>query len=244
MRRPAGRLVTGSREAFGQHRPPATTSGTCERTNASRRRTPLMCTVPTSGQGGLGGHKPRGGAPRGVRPALSGARRFANACGPASLVRERVPMHPLRLSALRPLRGQKELCKPRRALCLAGGTMRARFLVARIERSEIRGHHREAKSPPRVSLRSTRATTRCPHNPTDGSIRAANNQPQSMPNWPLPRYPKHPIPIPFRPQDATFPFTLYPWCNSAEAAIRLRISPNLKKFARLGRICASNTAHH
>jgi hypothetical protein len=39
MRRPAGRLVTGSREAFGRHRPPATTSGTCERTNASRRDT-------------------------------------------------------------------------------------------------------------------------------------------------------------------------------------------------------------
>ena len=24
-----------------------------------------------------------------------------------------------------------------------------------------------------------------------------------------------PIPLPFRPQDGTFPFTLYPWCNSA-----------------------------
>jgi len=74
MRRPAGRLVTGSREAFGQNRPPATTSGTCECSLVRRRGHRRAGTVRKLCPDGPGGHKSRGGAPRGVRPALSGAR--------------------------------------------------------------------------------------------------------------------------------------------------------------------------
>ena len=40
MRRPASLCMhTDAREAFGQHRPPATTSGTCERSNARPKDT-------------------------------------------------------------------------------------------------------------------------------------------------------------------------------------------------------------
>ena len=49
-----------------------------------------------------GVHKSRGGAPRGERPALLDARRFANACGPTLLAREGCRA-PERLSALRSL---------------------------------------------------------------------------------------------------------------------------------------------
>jgi hypothetical protein len=70
----------------------------------------------------------RGGAPRGERPrradceswSVRDARRLASACGPTSLARVRVPLHP---SACR--RSAPSLCavrgfgKPRRVICLA-----------------------------------------------------------------------------------------------------------------------------
>jgi len=92
-------------------------------------RTPLLCTVPTSGQGGLGGLKSRGGAPRGVRPALSGAWAgdpVLRACVIGPRTGADAPVAPV--GAPPPQRGNWELCKPRRALCLAGRMMRGWFV--------------------------------------------------------------------------------------------------------------------
>jgi hypothetical protein len=86
-------LVTTPPGGVRQHRPSATTSGTRECANA-RSRAPLMCNARRSGQGGSGANNRRGGAPRGERPTSLDARRLASACGPASLARRRVPLHP------------------------------------------------------------------------------------------------------------------------------------------------------
>ena len=62
-------MHTNAREAPERHRPPATTSGTCERSNVGPRDT-LMCTVLRNGQGGLGAKKPpRWSAERRASPA-------------------------------------------------------------------------------------------------------------------------------------------------------------------------------
>jgi hypothetical protein len=96
MRRPAGWLVTTS-PAGGvrQHRPSATTSGTCECTDAASRA-PLMCNARRRGQGGLGANKsPRWSAERRASPArglrkriCAGCETPGGVCGPASLARE------------------------------------------------------------------------------------------------------------------------------------------------------------
>ena len=231
MRRPAGRLVTGSREAFGQHRPPATTSGTCERTNA-RSNGHRSC-APSQRQAKAG--------PEAINPAVERReacvrrhRRARAQAHPAPAGLRHWPANGCRCTrcACRrsaPSGGQWELCKPRRALCLAGRMMRglahqgraqawsgSAYAAAAVYRFRARRMAAPRNSAARMPMRAT--------------LRPPLPEPQSMPNWPLPRYPKHPTPIPIRPQDGTFPFTLYPWCNSAGAAIRLRISPELEEI--------------
>ena len=92
MRRPA--LLPCKQHPGGvrQNRPSATTSGTCECTRRDRRA-PLMCTAPRSCPGGSGAKKsPRWSAERRASPMRRKAP--AGACGPTSLARRRVPLHP------------------------------------------------------------------------------------------------------------------------------------------------------
>jgi hypothetical protein len=99
MRRPAG-LLNASNPPGGvrQHRPSATTSGTCECSNAKPKGTmppvePRRVGSPINRRDGA----PKGGRPRRA-DCVSGLRGTQGAtfraCGPAIMARERVPLHP------------------------------------------------------------------------------------------------------------------------------------------------------
>ncbi len=101
MRRPAG-LLHASNPPGGvrQHRPSATTSGTCECTNVRPTGTAHVHR-PGLAKAGPEPTNRRGGAPRGERPrmrarsCLEGTQGGSlTACGPTSLARRRVPLHP------------------------------------------------------------------------------------------------------------------------------------------------------
>jgi hypothetical protein len=68
MRRPAGWLVTTPPGGVRQHRPSATTSGTCERTNARLTGTAHVQRPTVSPRRAWAPINRRGGAPRGERP--------------------------------------------------------------------------------------------------------------------------------------------------------------------------------
>jgi hypothetical protein len=97
MRCPASLCMqTDAREATGQHRPSATTSGTCECTRATLKGTAHV-QRPETWPGGPGANKPpRWSAERRASPGCAegesllrgDARRLANACGPTLLARE------------------------------------------------------------------------------------------------------------------------------------------------------------
>jgi len=147
MRRPAGWLVTAPPGGVRQHRPSATTSGTCERTNA-RPRAPLMCNAQSSRQGGSEPKKRRGGAPRGEHPrradCVSGSARDARR--DASRLRAYVTgsrkgaAAPERLSALRFPRSRVGTIAKLGGFCLARTMKRAHAIsvTLRRERSEPR----------------------------------------------------------------------------------------------------------
>jgi hypothetical protein len=147
MRRPASLFMqTDAREATGRHRPSATTSGTCERTNVRPKSTAPLCNARRSHQGGLGANKsPRWSAERRASPGCADgesllrgdARRRAkarsraslvryDACGPASRAREgclastRAPV-----GAPLPSHGVREIDKARRSHGLARRIRRA-----------------------------------------------------------------------------------------------------------------------
>ncbi len=134
MRRPAGWLVTMS-----PGRRPATPPFRHYERNARMRYVKLKSTATLCNarwfhrsasktrvnalKGGPGAKNRRRGAPRGGHPrradCVSGWRgmqgRAFSSCGPASLAREGVAIHPERLSALRSLALSEGNCKPRRA---------------------------------------------------------------------------------------------------------------------------------
>jgi len=92
MRRPA--LLPCKQHPGGarQNRPSATTSGTRECANARPKGTAHV-QRPTVRQGGSGANKPpRWSAERRASPLRRKAP--AGACGPTSLARRRVPLHP------------------------------------------------------------------------------------------------------------------------------------------------------
>jgi hypothetical protein len=84
MRRPARCLARNSREAPETRPPPLRADALW-----SLQTVKPDCFIPR----GTGSHKPRGGAPRGERSRWN-ARRARCACGPTSLARRRVPLHP------------------------------------------------------------------------------------------------------------------------------------------------------
>ena len=211
MRRPASLFMqTDAREAPGNTALPPLRAG---RANAPMRdrRAPLMCNVPRFRPGGLGANKPpRWSAERraspGARTAKAGlrgdARRALRACGPTSLARRRVPLHPAPVGAPPPHWGgfgklggvmpreKEDVCSlscPGQAEAKAGAKTRDPGLWPR-----------KASWVP--ALRCT-ASASLHAAPRPGHERAA---------------PYATLPAPSRyPQDGTFPFTLYPWCNSA-----------------------------
>jgi hypothetical protein len=136
---PRACFVSSTREASGKTRPPATTSGTCERTNARPKSTAPLCNARRSGQGGLGANNRRGGAPRGGRPASRDVRRALRACGPTSLACEgcrastRAPV-----GAPPPSHGvRRERCKARRTWASREGRgMRGRAFATRRQADE------------------------------------------------------------------------------------------------------------
>jgi hypothetical protein len=111
MRCPAGRLVTGSREVPEPRPPPLR----ADAVSAFTRVFDALCELADGdAEDARVEEAPRAG-PEAINPAVERreacVRRYRARgraippCGPASWVRERVPMHPLRLSALRPLAG-------------------------------------------------------------------------------------------------------------------------------------------
>jgi hypothetical protein len=131
-------LQADTREAPGETRPSATTSGTRECANARPKGTAPLCNAQRIRQGGLGANKPpRWSAERRASPA----RRLRKlVCAGRKAPRKRLRAYvtgprkgaaaPERLSALRSL----TLCgegngKPRRSLCLARIIMRVQFVV-------------------------------------------------------------------------------------------------------------------
>jgi hypothetical protein len=99
MRRPASWCMhINAREAPERHRPPATTSGTCERSNATSKGTAHVQRPEMRPRRAQAPINRRGGAPRGERPPAHGLRN-ANPCGDARTcvigpLLQRVPMHP------------------------------------------------------------------------------------------------------------------------------------------------------
>ena len=172
MRRPAGWLVTTPPGGVRRHRPSATTSGTCERTNA-RPRAPLKCIAQPSCHSAsktrvnalMGGPEPkrspqwsaerRASPARGLRKRICvgcKARRFAPA-GLRHWPAKGASQAPERLSALRFPRSCEGRCKARGILPREKDD--ACLTVARMKRSEMRDRPRGR---PRISLRSIRAT--------------------------------------------------------------------------------------
>jgi hypothetical protein len=134
MRRPASLVMQPvAREAPGQHRPSATTSGSCERTRRSHRTPPRQANVRRLRPGGLGANKPpRWSAERRASPgaqtvkaSLRGDAR-TRVMGP---LLKRVPMHPSACRRSASLVDAREIGKARRTFCLARTMVRVQYVV-------------------------------------------------------------------------------------------------------------------
>ena len=84
--------ATDAREAPGETRPSATTSGTCECTNVRPKGTAHVHRPTVSPRRARGQQTPKWSAERRASPL--GCKASADACGPTSLARRRVPLHP------------------------------------------------------------------------------------------------------------------------------------------------------
>lgn len=195
-------------------------------------------------------HNRRGGAPRGERPDRNGREApRKGACGPASSVRQRVPhKHPsaCRRSAPSPC-CDGDFGKPRRSSCLAGPMILTPNRS--LDWSESESGVSFAKNPPgfrsaqpglRRLIPGHGRTPRCPAAPAKFVIIGCHNSEAwatyygcASGGWPpfgvtpCPRRSGQRPPLPTYPQNVSFPFTLYPGCNSEITSDRLRIAAEL-----------------
>ena len=93
MRRPARAARNRAPGGARQNRPSATTSGTRECANARPKGTAHV-QRPTVRQGGSGANKPPRWSAERRASYVTGRKAPAGACGPTSLARRRVPLHP------------------------------------------------------------------------------------------------------------------------------------------------------
>ena len=119
MRRPASLFMQAdAREASGRHRPPATTSGTCERTNHdveghAHVQGPEMALRRVRGQQTAAVERREASVPRRTDCESGSVRGRADLRHGSAL--QRVPLHPSACRRSTSLFCEREKCKPRRA---------------------------------------------------------------------------------------------------------------------------------